>query len=154
MFGGSPDWVGTRPMTPDEGQSWLHHVTRDGGPHHWAIEVGERFVGTARLHEVDEADRRARYAVGLLDPGMLGQGLGREVTRCVLAYAFCQLGLHRVDLRVLAFNRRAIASYRHCGFVEEGREREAAWVDGAWHDDVIMGILAHEFADTTGTPVP
>jgi hypothetical protein len=29
--------------------------------------------------------------------------------------------------------------------VVEGRERESALVDGVWYDDVMMGLLAHEF---------
>jgi RimJ/RimL family protein N-acetyltransferase len=37
------------------------------------------------------------------------------------------MNLHRVDLRVLAFNDGAIASYRKCGFVQEGCERESCW---------------------------
>ena len=45
---------------------------------------------------------------------------------------------------MLAYNTRAIACYARCGFVEEGREREAAYVDGTWHDDVVMGILDRE----------
>ncbi len=45
---------------------------------------------------------------------------------------------------MLADNARAIACYRRCGFREEGREREAALVDGTWRDDLVMGILAHE----------
>lgn len=138
-------------MDARDGQDWLDQVTNDGNPHHWAVEVDSRFVGAARLHDLDKADRRARYAVGLFDALLLGQGLGTEITRCVLTHAFDDLGLHRVDLRVLSFNHRAIASYLKCGFVEEGREREAAFVDGAWHDDVIMGILAHEFADHDDT---
>jgi len=56
------------------------------------------------------------------------------------------MSLHRVSLRVLAYNVRAIRCYSACGFVEEGREREAAFVGGEWHDDVMMGLLAHEFA--------
>ena len=47
---------------------------------------------------------------------------------------------------MLDFNDRAIAAYRACGFVEEGRERESCWVEGRWHDDVIMGVLDREFA--------
>ena len=62
-------------------------------------------------------------------------------TRLVLQYGFEVVGLHRIDLRVLAYNERAIACYRRCGFVEEGRERDAALIDGEWHDDVIMAVL-------------
>ena len=55
------------------------------------------------------------------------------------------LRMHRIGIRVLAYNQRAIHAYKKCGFVIEGRERETAFVDGAWHDDVMMGLLDHEF---------
>jgi ribosomal-protein-alanine N-acetyltransferase len=53
--------------------------------------------------------------------------------------------LHRVDLRVLAFNRRAIACYTKRSFVIERAEREAAWIGGEWHSDVMMSILIQEY---------
>jgi hypothetical protein len=30
--------------------------------------------------------------------------------------------------------------------VDEGRERESAFVEGLWQDDLIMGLLDREFA--------
>lgn len=114
-------------------------------PHAWVIEHEGRFLGEIRLDDIDRQDRRARLAVGLFDPGKLGQGLGREAIMLVLNHAFAKMGLHRVDLRVLSYNARAIRCYQACGFREEGRERQAALVGGKWHDDVIMGILAPEF---------
>jgi RimJ/RimL family protein N-acetyltransferase len=148
LFGGTPSWSGVRRMTEAEARSWYDHVTTDGNPHHWAVDVAGAFVGTARLHGLDDHDRRARYAVGILDASRLGRGIGQDVTRTVLRHAFGDLGLHRVDLRVLAFNERAIACYRRCGFVEEGREREAARIGDEWHDDVIMGVLTHDFGSS------
>ena len=47
-------------------------------------------------------------------------------------------GLHRVPVRVSASAARVIACYRKCGFVEEGREREAVLVEGGWPDDLVM----------------
>jgi hypothetical protein len=47
---------------------------------------------------------------------------------------------YQVDLRVLAFNDGVIASYRTCGFVEEGREPDSCWLDGQCYDDIIMGF--------------
>ena len=60
----------------------------------------------------------------------LGIGLGRQAIHLVLAHAFGPLGLYRVSLRVVAYNTRAICCYIAYGFVEEGREREAAVVGG------------------------
>ena len=55
------------------------------------------------------------------------------------------MGLHRISLRVLEYNARAIAAYRKVGFVEEGLLRESCKVGDEWHNDVMMGLLAQEF---------
>ena len=147
MFGGSPDFDEPVPMSRDEASAWYAHVTGEANPLHWGVQYDGRFIGTARLHSVVEGDRRARFAVGFHDRDVLGMGLGVEVTQAVATYGFKVVGLHRIDLRVLAYNARAIRCYRRAGFVEEGRERESALVDGAWHDDVIMAMLEHEVTD-------
>jgi RimJ/RimL family protein N-acetyltransferase len=143
-FGGSPEFDEPVPIRPDEASAWYEEVSADSNLFHWAVEFEGNFIGTARLHGLDETDRSARYAVGLLDRERLNIGLGTEVTRAVVDYGLVAAGLHRIDLRVLAYNTRAIRCYLRCGFVEEGREREAAFVGDEWHDDVIMGILEDE----------
>lgn len=85
-------------------------------------------------------DRRASFAIGIHSPNWLGKGIGTDATRMVLKFAFSTLKLHRISLRVIAYNSRAIRSYEKSGFVIEGREREAGFVDGEWHDDIMMGI--------------
>ena len=113
-------------------------------PYAWVIDAGG-FIGHVRFHSVDAHDRRAALAIGIEDPTWLGRGLGTEALRLALGFGFAR-GLHRVSVRVLASNRRAVACYRKCGFVDEGRERESALVEGQWQDDLIMGLLDHEFA--------
>jgi RimJ/RimL family protein N-acetyltransferase len=117
----------------------------------WVIECDGHCVGEVRLHSLNGRDRRARFAIGIFDSGYRGQGIGTEATRLVLTYAFDTLRLHRVDLRVLAYNHRAIALYRRCGFVQEGVERESAWIDNRWHSDVMMSLLEDEWRTTNGT---
>ncbi len=117
-------------------------------PSAWVIAAG-RFIGHIRLHSYASDDKRAALAVGIEDPAYLDRGYGKEAIKLVLAYAFGQ-DLHRVSLRVLASNARAIACYQKCGFIKEGREREAAFISGRWQDDIIMGVLEYEFAGSTG----
>lgn len=118
--------------------TWLRNE-----PHAWVIDAGG-FIGHLRFHSIDRNDRRAALAIGIEDPAKHGRGFGTEAVRLALGYGF-ETGLHRVSLRVLATNARAIASYRKCGFVEEGRERESALVEGDWQDDITMGVLARDF---------
>jgi RimJ/RimL family protein N-acetyltransferase len=143
MFGGSRALLA--PYTQEMALAWLSMMQED--PHAWAIDVGARLIGEIRLEKLEPVDRRATLAVGILDPAALGKGYGTEAVTLMLAHAFGALGLHRIGLRVLAYNERAIRCYQKCGFVIEGRERESALVDGAWHDDVMMGILATDLAD-------
>jgi RimJ/RimL family protein N-acetyltransferase len=52
-----------------------------------------------------------------------------------------------VALTVFEFNERAVRAYLRCGFVVEGRAREAIWRDGRWWDEVGMSILASEWQE-------
>jgi RimJ/RimL family protein N-acetyltransferase len=128
-----------------EAEAVWQRLATDPNPHHWVIEADGGCVGTAKLRVRKETDRRARFTVCILSPPHIGRGFGTETTRLVLAYAFEVLRLHRVEARVLAVNRRGLACFRSCGFVQEGRERESTLIDGEWHDCVVMGVLEHEY---------
>jgi RimJ/RimL family protein N-acetyltransferase len=86
--------------------------------------------------------------------GLRGEGLGREVTRLVLAWAFNVLGLHRVELEVLASNSRAIGCYRACGFRQEGIRREAGLYPDGWKDFILMAVLQAEYASAARNAQP
>ncbi|MFA1624570.1 GNAT family N-acetyltransferase [Rhizobium mongolense] len=141
MFGISRSDV--RPMTRDGASQWAQKLAEN--PYAWIIEIEGRLIGEIRLHNLDVRDRRASMAIGLYDPTLLGKGVGSEAIRLLIQHAFVQLKLHRIGIRVLAYNTRAIRAYEKCGFVVEGRERETAFVNGTWHDDLMMGLLASEF---------
>jgi RimJ/RimL family protein N-acetyltransferase len=132
-----------QPLTRERVTGWFERLA--GHPHAWVIEVDGKAVGTARIDNVVEEDARASLAVGIDDPDQLGRGLGTEAIKLVLRHAFEQMRLHRLSLRVLEYNTRAIRAYEKCGFKVEGREREAALVAGERFDDVLMGILAREW---------
>ena len=153
MLGGEAADAGRRP-TPEEARRWYESVSTSTNPHEWIIDVGGRHVGSCRLFNPVEWDRRASYAIGISEPALLGRGLGREASALVLDHAFGPAGLHRVELQVLAYNTRAIACYRACGFVEEGRQRQAARVDGAWYDFVLMAILEDTWRTRRPQPSP
>jgi RimJ/RimL family protein N-acetyltransferase len=65
----------------------------------------------------------------------------------VLAWAFDVMGVHRVQLEVLASNSRAINCYLACGFRREGVRREAELYPDGWKDFIMMSILRSEYAN-------
>ncbi|MGC8998596.1 MAG: GNAT family N-acetyltransferase [Candidatus Bathyarchaeia archaeon] len=52
-------------------------------------------------------------------------------------------GLHRIGLRVVADNKRAVHLYEKLGFKIEGVMKNAYFgEDGKYHDELVMGLFA------------
>jgi RimJ/RimL family protein N-acetyltransferase len=142
------EWDGRRYHTRE------HLAARKGpdapGVFSWAVEHAGRCIGSAGLR-VDPDQHCATYTVGVFVASLRGQGLGQEITRLVLAWAFTVLGVHRVELEVLAGNGRAIGCYRACGFRQEGIRRQAGLYPDGWKDFILMALLQCEYADMPRT---
>ena len=141
MVGGDP--LDCPPLTEAEVEQWYTWLCQE--PLQWVIEYEGRCIGETRLHSIDQRNRSARYTIGIFDLVYWSCGLGTETTQLVLRFAFEELKLHRVDLRVLVFNKRAIACYEKCGFVREGVLRENVLIGGEWQSDLLMSILEHDY---------
>jgi RimJ/RimL family protein N-acetyltransferase len=74
-----------------------------------------------------------------------GQGFGREALSLLLAYAFGELNLRRVQLTVFSNNLRAIRLYEGAGFRREGVYREFLRRDGEVYDMYLYGLLRREW---------
>ncbi|QHC56656.1 RimJ/RimL family protein N-acetyltransferase [Rathayibacter tanaceti] len=123
----------------------------------WSANASPGSVGFAVEEEADgslaghvalwggAAPQRCGTLAVVLGPYARGRGLGTDAVRTLVRYGFAELGLHRIELRAWAFNKRARAAYRRSGFIEEGRRRDALFHAGRFHDEILMSVLAHEF---------
>jgi RimJ/RimL family protein N-acetyltransferase len=103
-------------------------------------------IGTAGLVDGSAEYRRARAFVVIGDAAYRGRGYGTDATRALCRLAFDAMNLDKVELEVVADNAPALAAYRRVGFVVEVRRRRALWLDGAWRDEYLMGLLRGELA--------
>jgi RimJ/RimL family protein N-acetyltransferase len=102
-------------------------------------------VGNVGLSGARAKDRCGTVGIAL-GREHIGRGYGTDAMRVLVDYGFREMGLHRIQLSVAPFNPAGIRAYEKAGFIEEGRWREAVWHDGSWYDEVMMSILAHEWA--------
>ncbi|MGF7238396.1 MAG: GNAT family N-acetyltransferase, partial [Frankia sp.] len=103
------------------------------------IATGD-LVGTAYVTIFRAPHRTASIGVTLW-PAARGRGLGTDVLRVVCRYLFEVRAMFRADIETLAVNTALRGAARRAGFVEEGVRREHAWVDGAFADVVVAGLL-------------
>jgi RimJ/RimL family protein N-acetyltransferase len=136
-------WDGRRYHTREQLTAGAEEAPEPGN-YSWAVEYAGHCIGHAELR-VNADQHRASYSVGLFVADLRGQGLGREITRLVLSWAFAVLRAHRVELEVLSSNKRAIRCYQACGFREEGVRREAELYPDGWKDFLQMGLLRSEY---------
>ncbi len=112
----------------------------------WAIEtLAGEYLGGISLMTIDWINRSAQVGIVIASKSNWGKGFGTDAMRVVLGFAFDKMNLHRVWLNVYDFNLRGIRSYEKCGFKREGVQREFRFLDGRYHDSVLMGILEDEY---------
>lgn len=110
------------------------------------VEKGkETPIGIVSLINIDYKNRNAECIIDIGEKEYWGKGYGSEGLKLLLDYAFYEMNLHRVYLKVFSFNDRAIRLYNKIGFQQEGSSRQSLFRDGAWYDIVHMGILQNEY---------
>jgi len=107
----------------------------------------DKAIGIVSLIHIDHKNRNAECIIDIGEKAYWGKGYGAEGMELLLDYAFLELNLHRISLRVFSFNERAIHLYKKLGFELEGKSREALFRDGKWYDMIHMGILQKEYVE-------
>ncbi|MCK9283046.1 MAG: GNAT family N-acetyltransferase [Rhodocyclaceae bacterium] len=134
----------------------LHPPTEAGNAAYWrsrwemdnrrdfAIILGDgRHVGNCGLCDIDGARGKAQLWIYLGDSH--GRGYGVAAVDRLLSFAFLELGLNRIYLRVVASNPRARDFYLRRGFVEEGVFRQDTRQEEKFVDSIAMSMLASEY---------
>lgn len=141
-------FLGMKPLSKDEARSLFNRSLKDPNGVYFGVTIKAQgtIIGYVFLAEIMRSHRVAReFGIVIGDKTMWGQGYGSEATKLMLQYGFKHLKLHRIELIVLDFNKRAQHLYQKLGFVKEGIQREARLVDGKWHDVILMRMLRKDW---------
>ncbi len=105
-------------------------------------------IGNCELRTLDAAARSGEIGIGIGEKAYWGQGYGGEALTLLLRIAFDGLNMHKVWLTCAAYNERGQRAYRRTGFREDGRLRDHRFIDGHYHDILVMSILEDEWRAT------
>lgn len=105
---------------------------------------GEEDIGYVALFFIDFIHRKAEYAI-MIDPKHQGKGYAKIATRLAMDYAFRTLNLNKLYLIVDEVNEKAIHVYEKAGYKVEGVLKEEYFINGKYHNSVMMGIFQRDY---------
>ena len=131
--------------TMESERRWYEGMRNDPARMAWCIEtrVGQP-IGSLGLMGLGDTHRRAELYI-FIGKNDWSRGYGTDAIRCVLRYAFQEMGLRRVHLITDEDNARGIRCYEKCGFVREGLLRAHRLRHGKPIDMIVMGALRDEW---------
>jgi RimJ/RimL family protein N-acetyltransferase len=111
---------------------------------HFVVDADGEPAGMLGFHVVNERSRIARVERLAVHPDFRGRRLADEAARLFQRLLLDELGFHRLELEIYAYNERACAHAERVGFVLEGRKRKAYLKDGDWVDSVLYALIPED----------
>jgi len=104
-------------------------------------------IGAIGLDQIDYRNQTAQLGSMIIAPSERDLGWGTDAALALMRYAFSELNLHRLCGRAYAFNTASIRGCKRGGMKEEGIARQAAFVNGQFHDVVFLAALREEWQE-------
>ena len=137
---------GIFPSTRADLQSFVEKVQSNRNVVMFAIcdKSTNTHIGNIKLDNFDWIARTCELGLLIGNKNYWGKGIGFEVCRLTIQYAFTDLNFRKILLAVYENNPAAIHLYKKLGFVEEGRLRKQIFEGGEYYDKFYMGIFPEE----------
>jgi putative acetyltransferase len=110
----------------------------------FVIEADGERVGSLGFHVANEPSGIARLERLAVHPRARGRRVADEAARLFQRHLIEELGFHRLEFEIYAFNERACAHAERSGFVREGVKRKAYLRDGEWLDSVMFALVRED----------
>ena len=131
------------PFTRESHQNWVRTMVNTGKVVQMMICLTENdaAVGSVYIRDIDLVHHKGEYGIFIGEDAARGIGIGTEAAKLMARYAFEELKLHKLFLRVFADNPQAIRSYEKAGFRQEAYCRDDVCIDGVYRDMVFMAMI-------------
>ncbi len=136
------------PRSEQQMKEWLEREQKNSHRNFlFGIQLieSENLIGIIELEGVRWTHRAGNLGIAIGKPEHRNKGWGQEAIGLLLAFAFDELNLHRVELTVFSYNEPAIHLYEKLGFTQDGAQREHLQRGGQRYDMLIYSMLEQEW---------
>ncbi|MGY3716483.1 N-acetyltransferase family protein [Sutcliffiella cohnii] len=125
------------PRTVEEERQFIQSMI-DNENMYMGVEREGKVIGIARIIK---GDIKMKRHTGLFRTWIIEEGQGLGIGKKIMEYtnAWCrQYKLRKLCLTVFSTNKPAYKLYERYGFVEEGVQKEQAYINGQYVDEILM----------------
>jgi len=135
------------PSSLDFMKKWFESLKNDQLNQRFAIESPDLgLIGSVNLVDIDWKNNHAFTGLQLGDKDIRGKGYGIDTFMVIERYAFEELHLERLDGSVIEYNEPGYGFItKHCGWKEEGRQRNWYFRKNRYWDKIIVGITRDDY---------
>lgn len=111
----------------------------------WQIFIDGSYVGNIGLDSISWVNRSAEIAIIIGEIAYHGKGIGRQAMEMVMKHGFEKMNLNRIYLGTASMNAGMMKVAEKIGMKEEGKRRQAIFIENQYDDVIEFGILKQEF---------
>lgn len=129
-------------FTPQGHEKWMDTMVDTGKVEQFIIceKADMRPVGSVYFRDIDRVQKEAEYGIFIGEDDAIGKGYGSETARLAVCYAWEQMGMEKLVLRVFTDNEAAVKSYEQAGFKKKTVLEAVECSDGERKDMFFMTL--------------
>ena len=135
-------FIDQRLFTKESHENWLRTMVETGKVAQFIILLDGAPVGSVYLRDIDHDKKDAEYGIFIGEESARGKGVGTKSAKLIIEYAFNELHLDKIFLRVHKDNVGAVKSYEKAGFVKNDHE-EIVEINGSKKEVIFMELEKH-----------
>ena len=137
-------FIDRRLFTKESHEAWLKNYVETGKVAQFIILLNGEPVGSVYLRDIDLDKKEAEYGIFIGEESARGKGVGTESAKLILKYAFDELKLEKLFLRVFKNNPGAVRSYEKAGFKKNDRT-DILNINGEMLEVIFMELEKKDF---------
>ena len=108
------------------------------------IDKDDKVIGQICLKNIKWINHKAEISL-FITKNEQSNGYGSLALAAAIEYSFKRLNLFRLEAEVIDGNEASLKLLQKSGFVEEGRLRQAKFINGEYRDLLRFGLLKNEY---------
>lgn len=130
-------------FTPEMHNHWLNSKVKSGEVIQYIMldEIDKPF-GSVYYRDIDSISKTAEFGIFIGEEDHISKGYGQEAMRLFIDFGINELGLMKIDLRVIESNDRAYHMYEKMGFKVISRQQQISQPSGEILKVVHMSLIA------------